>query len=74
MTKSIEQAFTNSAIREQIIERGNIMRKLASNIKQGHHRNITSRLGATTTANLSSSLWDFNYRNPKISTKLHLFD
>jgi capsular polysaccharide biosynthesis protein len=75
VSKSIEQAFTNVAIREQIIERGQMLSKLASNMKQGTTaRNFNSRLGVTTPANLSTSLWDNTDRNPNMSTKLHMLD
>lgn len=75
VSKSIEHAFTNVAIREQIIERGHLLSKLASNLKQGSTaRNFGSRLGVTTPANISNSLWENNERNPNMSAKLHLLD
>lgn len=73
--KSIEEAFTNVAIREQIIERGQLMGKLALNMKKGAAvRNLGSRQGVTTPANISTSLWDNNERNPNMSMKLHILD
>lgn len=75
VSRSIEQAFTNVAIREQIIERGQLMGKLALNMKKGAAaRNFGSRQGVTTPANMSTSLWDNNERNPNMSVKLHMLD
>jgi hypothetical protein len=44
-------------------------------MKQGiTARNFNSRIGVTTPANISTSLWETNERNPNMSTKLHLLD